>query len=222
MSDFYDKDLKESGDDVDEAAQEVVDLAQQREKVLHEVNATNEEMERLRMRQEQLENERRNLEAIEKAGQEYRQHKQQLVESLEASLVTLDKHAAQTKRYLDCQQSNQKRYRDMLGEIRAIDDESWKPGEVREHIARSRAVLNDAQKEFDHGQARLQSMTPDYSEPGASEQESSDLKSIMGAGFYFKVALAASVPCVLIVLLVLFVLHHFPGILFPLQPVSGG
>lgn len=187
-------------------------MARQRKMVEMETARTTEELDRLRRQQENLEREKRELEEMRRKHDDYNKGKQELLEGLNHSLVTLERHEIKTQQLAELLQSVRQRFRTILAEITDIDEESWPEDRVREEIGKALVRVDDARMEYNKAMARIDSVlnTTDphgenrpilFSEPSSGNADTKTFADWLKTGLAFTLPLVVmlAILCVLII-----------------------
>lgn len=140
-------------------------LASQRKQIEHQAARTAEELERLRRQSEALEREKRDLEERRRKQDDYEKGKQELLDGLNQSLVTLERDEIKTQQLAELLQSVRQRFRGLLTEISEINENDWPADQVREHLGTALVRVDDARMEYNKAMARVKSVMS-TAEPG--------------------------------------------------------
>lgn len=143
-------------------------LASQRKQMELQSARTAEELERLRRQTEVLEREKRDLEDRRKKQDDYEKGKQELLDGLNQSLVTLERDEIKTQQLAELLQSVRQRFRGILSEISEINENDWSAEQVREELGKALVRVDDARMEYNKAMARVKSVmsTADAAETG--------------------------------------------------------
>jgi hypothetical protein len=133
-------------------------LASQRKRIELQTARTAEELERLRRQTEALEREKRDLEDRRKKQDDYEKGKQELLDGLNQSLVTLERDEIKTQQLAELLQSVRQRFRGILAEISAINENDWPAEQVREELGKALVRVDDARMEYNKAMARVKSV----------------------------------------------------------------
>lgn len=229
-TDFYDDDLvkhrsamrKTKGEPVAEPgsseapARPVSDfnlsrMARQKEQVEDSVALAAQELERLRQRQENLEKEKHVLEDLRRRQADYERGKREMLDSLNQSLIALEKDELNAEKLLELVTSTRKRCRAWLSEIDAMDEELWPEDQFREELGRALAKIEDVRMEYNKALAKIEAQSGEEKKPAASApvlyDERRGLDEEKGFGYWLKVGFAVSLPLVM-TLVALWILHY--------------
>lgn len=213
-TDFVDEDLAQQNDPAKEAprqappgAGETGRMAQKKEDVTGQVAEAMDELERLRSRQEALEREKALLESLRSNQEKYELGKREMIERLEQSMVTLGREEMQINQRLVLLGDTSKRFRDMLSEIRGINEDAWPTDTVafREELAKTLVVIEDMRKEYGKSLARIEALkdtqiaaaAKDPAAGGLFDNRSGNASDLnRGFGFWVKVGFGLSLPLI--------------------------
>lgn len=178
------------------------------------VNAINE-IETLRMRQSELEQERRDLEELGQKQAEYERGKREVIDHLNQGIVALEKKEVQSAQLTELLVATRNRFKDALNEIEHINEERWSEEEFRKELYRALVIIDDARVEYNKALAKIHALE------GARESilDESSMEKIHGKqevkersfGEWVKIGFAFSVPFWLLVgfaAVVYLVLHY--------------
>jgi hypothetical protein len=189
-------------------------MTKQREELEHQVAASAHELDRLRMRTEELARERSNLEELRHKQVEYIQARRDLTDRLNQSLVMMEKEQIRAEAITELLMINRDRFKAMEAEIEAIDDESWPDDQVRDELTKSIALLDECRLEYNSATAKIDAAVAD----GGNDVTAPLLRGKGGKhgwpgfGYWLKAGLAASLPLLLFLLAVAvawFLLHRY-------------
>ena len=181
-------------------------LARHKEEVEQQVARSAQELDRLRMRQEELERERRELEDLRKKQESYERGRRDVTERINQSLIMMEKEQLRTQRMVEVLQGTREEFKSLRDAIAAIDPDAWPDEQVREELAKALVVIDESRMEYNKGITRIEAMLegdrkrapvdaallPDGGEGGRNTRHS--------FGFWFKAGLAFSLPLLLTLL----------------------
>ena len=185
-TDFFDEDLQNSGRrpagaDSDEGATSplkrpvsdlnLVRMGRQREDIENQVAASSQELERLRIRQDELEKERRELEDLRRKQDDYVAARRDLSDRLTQSLVMMEKEQVRLELVTEMLHAGRGRFKELREEIEEIDDESWSDDQIREELTKSLALLEESRMEYNSTMARLDAAMADGVTESVAERE---------------------------------------------------
>lgn len=224
-TDFFDDDLVKSadGENAEEGSKGFISLSpssdtdrrmmQQRERLVEQVADTTEEIERMRMRQEELEHEKNKIEEIARMQGEYTSCKKEIIGNLTKSIVLMEKDEIQANRMVELLGSTRLRFKNMLSEIRDIKEDTWNDGVFEEELSKYLALIEDARMEYNKAVAKIDAESWQRGAEGKAKLRSLDgsmRASLADKGFLFwiKVGFAVSLP-ILLLLMGLFTAYLF-------------
>ena len=182
-------------------------LTRRKEDLNSQVATAMDELERLRQRQEALEREKNLVEFLRKNQEKYETTKRDLLGSLEQSLVSLEREEVALNQRVELLVDTEKRFKDMLSELRAIQEETWPSDSegYREELSRILVLLDNMRKEFNKALARIDALRNDTSTVGEGkplllEREGTGLVS-KGFWFWAKLGLAVTMPITVAILI---------------------
>ena len=187
-------------------------LQRQKEELAQHVTGTTTEIEQLRQRQEALEREKRELEALARKQQEYERSKADVMEKLDRSIVVLQREEEQAVRLVELLSETIERFKTSLEELRNIHEDAWMDDQFQSELDRAAVRVDIATTTFRKAMARIDAM-------GVRSGDVAPVRGIVeqvgvAAGLrwrfrdWFKIGLAVSLPVVL-ALLTIFVLYLF-------------
>ena len=201
-TDFYDEDLQNReasrrrppADDMAQGINRPVSdlnltrMARHKDDIEHQVANSAQELDRLRMRQEEVERERRELEALRKKQDSYERGRQEVGDRLNQSLIMMEKEQVKVQRIVESLNTTRELFTGQLTAIEAIDPESWPDEMVREELGRALAIIDQARMEYNLGMTKVESMLADNDrgpslEPGLTLGAGGE--AIFGATFGF-------------------------------------
>lgn len=196
-------------------------MAKHKQEVDDQVVTAMQELERLRKRAEDLEQEKRDLEESRRKHEEYERGKRELTERFSQSLVSLEKDELQAERLSELLGTTRKRFKALLAEVEALNEEAWPEEDFREELGKALVILEDARMEYNKAMSKIDAVTggehkasgehpPVIFEEGRTAHEPEK-----PFGFWLKVGLAASLPLivVLVAITALFFILHINGLI---------
>jgi vacuolar-type H+-ATPase subunit I/STV1 len=222
-TDFFDEDLIKAGaaghggsDEDPIPVQPVLGatlgkMAKKKEEMSSQVATAIQEIERLRMRQEELEREKNALEELTRKQDQYERDKMDIIEKLERTVVVMEKEESQAARMVELLSESRSRFKNTLTEIRAIDEDAWTDQNFNEELNKSAALIENARMDYKKSLAKIEAASwHTMSNEGAKAAGLDDAAFGGGGekefGYWVKIGFAVSLPLVLAGLL-LFGLH---------------
>jgi chromosome segregation ATPase len=204
-TDFFDDDLSRSADGSETAESSTARLARQKEQLTNQVADTAEEIERLRMRQEELEHEKTSLEELNRKQDEYERSKKDIIENLSRNIILMEKDEVLANRMVELLSASRARFKDILSEIREIKEENWGNADFEEELDRALALIESARMEYSRAIAKIDA---ESWQKGAGQAQLATLEEAgrgslanKSFGFWVKVGVAVSLPLIVILLL---------------------
>lgn len=182
-------------------------MARHRKEVDTQSAIAAQELERLRKRQEQLEQEKRELEELRKRQDEYERGKREITELLKRSLVTLERKEVDAQRMVELLSAARSRFKELLGVVEELQEEGWPEDRIRDELAKSLGILEQARMEFNKTMAKIEAVKPEAAAPaGGQPAVLFDERSLMhedekSFGHWLKIGLAVSLPVTLAIIL---------------------
>ncbi|MBT3192528.1 MAG: hypothetical protein HN341_08230 [Verrucomicrobia bacterium] len=220
-TDFFDDDLSRKAGANEQASQEssATRMARQKEQLTNQVADTAEEIERLRMRQDELEHEKTSLEELNRKQDEYERSKKDLIENLSRNIVLMEKDEVLATRMVELLSASRSRFKDMLSDIRDIKEERWVDGDFEEELDKALALVEGARMEYSKAIAKVDAESWQKGNGGQAQ-----LSTLEGAGrgslankgflFWLKVGIAFTLPTIIVALLLFagYILSRFLGL----------
>jgi hypothetical protein len=184
-------------------------LSQKREEMTTQAAGTVQQLERLRMRQEELEREKDELQQLTQRQRDYERSKRDIIEKLTKSQVHLEREEVQASRMLELLHVTRSRFREVLSELNGIDEESWPTESFQLELGKAMVQIENAARDYKRAIAKIDATswhkasptkalpTPDVGVTDASPQ---------GFLYWLKVGVAVSLPLAL-VLVALFMVY---------------
>jgi len=169
---FVDTDLLESDDlsvrtyGGSSAAEAAEHLARQKEQIQDQVADAAEEIERLQMRQKELEQARQALRELHRKQHSYEEGKRDLLEKLNRSTLQLQKDEVRLTRALELVTVTRKSFGDLLGELRAIREDEWSEAGFETSLDTALALLENMRGVYNTSTARLAAQGLEKPGPG--------------------------------------------------------
>jgi chromosome segregation ATPase len=214
-TDFIDDDLSRKAAEAGDAETSASRLSRQKEQLTNQVADTAEEIERLRMRQDELEHEKTSLEELNRKQDEYARSKKDIIENLSRNIILMEKDEVLANRMVELLSASRARFKDVLSEIRDIREESWSEAEFEEELDKALALIESARMEYSKAVAKIdaESWQKGGGQAPLATLEDAGRGALANKGFlfWFKVGVAVSLP-VMLVLLLLFLGYILSGV----------
>lgn len=174
------------------------------------VAGATEELETLRQRQEDLDRQRKDLEDLRKKQDDYAHGKREMTDRLTQSLVTIEKEEIAANRLAELLSATRKRFKAMLGDLQAIDEETWSEDVFRTELNKASTLVDDVRLEYNKSVAKIDAVsnaTPAAGgAPGAhpavifEEGRHHDEAPEKNFAYWLKVGLAVTLPLIIALL----------------------
>ena len=204
-TDFIDEDLDIDSTGSAKSETSAARLTRQKEQVINRVADTAEEIERLKMRQDELEHEKNSFEELNRKQDEYTTSKKDLIENLSRNIILMEKDEVRANRMMELLSASRSRFRDMLSEIRDVSEEGWNEEEFEEELDKALALIESSRMEYSQAIAKVDAESWQKGGDGQAKLatlEDAGRSSIVNKGFLFwlKIGVAVSMPIALFVL----------------------
>jgi hypothetical protein len=185
------------------AAQGAQRLVAERERTVERAANASEELERLRMRQDELEQEKTKIQELGRKQECYESGKRELSEGLSSSIVWMEKQQIQASRLSELLATTRQRCQEMLDEIHALQEESWNPEAFGEDLSRALALIDTVRLDYNKAMAKVEAegVTREGAPSTAALRPGAGV-GMAGRGFlfWFKAGFAFSLPLILVML----------------------
>ncbi len=178
-------------------------MARQKEDIADKVASAAEEIERLRMRQDELEYAKKALQDLNRKQNDYDHGKKEILASLGRSILQMEKDEVRAARMVELLAATRQKFKALLAEIHEIHEERWGDDEFEEELDRSLALVENARMVYNKSVAKIDAESWQRGERGAGALVPLDggagrgALSEKGFGFWFKVGVALALPMVL-------------------------
>ena len=218
-TDFFDDDLMEkhidlsvegmrSTDSSEEPARVMTRMDKHRSQVEGQVAQTSEELERLRLRQETLERERKALQSLRERQDEYEAVRDDMIEHLGQRIPLLEREEVRIEQVSELVSRTRSRFKEMLEEVEHLNAEQWSDDVIRDELGKALALLEETRMEYQKSIAKLDSVRDTMNtEPinGGSrvvkQADNTASDGILSFAYWLKVGLAISLPLMLFLIL---------------------
>jgi hypothetical protein len=187
-------------------------MAKQKEELSGHVAAAVQEIEHLRMKQEELEREKNKLQELSRKQEEYERGKRDIMEKLDRGIITVEKEEVEATRMVELLSETRNRFKNTLAELRNIKEDSWGDDNdnFSEQLNKALAMVENARMDYKKALARIDASSWHKS---AAKDQVDALEGITGGtgigggfGFWLKVGLAVTLP-LLVVLALCFAIY---------------
>jgi len=131
-------------------------MTRHREEMNSQVASAKLEIEKLKLRQNALEREKQNVEELGQQQEAYEGGKQQLIDRLSASLVSLEKLEEQAVRMSELYAGARERFVEMRKEVQRINDSTWSDQDFRQELGKALVRIDEIRKEYVRTQAVIE------------------------------------------------------------------
>ncbi len=182
-------------------------MHRQKEELTTQVADAVKEMEELRMRQEQLERERNNLQDLARRQDDYEEAKAEIIAELSRSILHLERDEQQANRYAELMSVMRDRFKDTLEDLRGINEAGWSKEAFQTELNKAVVLVEEARSIYRKGIAKIDAENWHQVQEGAAPPSVLARHEGLGGlprrfGFWFKAGLAFSIPMIVIALLV--------------------
>ncbi len=189
-------------------------LDRQRSELSHQVGGAAGEIERLRMKQAELEREKQELQQLARKQEDYERGKREMTEKLSRSVVLLEKEREQAVRMAELLAETRERFAEQLTALERIREDEWVDGDFKEELESALAEVDAAKTIYKKALARIEASS--WHKSAGSNAAAGPLEPTAeggavlprGFGFWLKAGLAFSLP-IAAVLIVLFLISMY-------------
>ncbi|MEI7436974.1 MAG: hypothetical protein WCL16_09250 [bacterium] len=193
-------------------------MTRHREEMNTQVVSAKLEIEKLKLRQNELEREKQNVEELGQQQVSYESGKQQLLDRLSASLVSLEKLEEQAVRMSELYAGARERFVEMRKDVQGINDATWSDQDFRQELGNALVRIDDIRKEYVRTQAVIEAAGGPSEASGRpasmSGGELNDTLEKSGFGVWLQRGLAFCLPLIVTLLLIALVValsgRHLP------------
>lgn len=158
------------------------------------------EIETLRLRQTELEQEKRDLEELSQKHDDYVRGKREVIDHLNQGIIALEKKEVQSAQLTELLVATRNRFKDSLNEIEQIDEEKWPEDSAssRKELYRALVVIDDARVEYNKALAKINALEgerePITDEGSAARMAANGEARERSFGSWVKIGFAISIP----------------------------
>ncbi len=185
-------------------------MARHREEVNTQVATAKVEIERLRRRQGDLEREKQSLEDLMDKQDQYERGKQEMIQRLSESVVSLEKLEENAARQTEIYSSLRARFGQYVEELHGLNDAAWSDDAFREELNKAVVQIDAIRKEFVKGQAAVEAVGGPVKlfdearpRPAVVEADTEPARGFLG---WVKIGIAVSAPLILTIIVALIIL----------------
>lgn len=189
-------------------------LNRQRSELSQQVGGAAGEIERLRMKQAELEREKQELQQLARKQEDYERGKREMTEKLSRSVVLLEKEREQAVRMAELLAETRARFAEQLTGLERIREDEWVDGDFKEELESALAEVEAAKTIYKKALARIEASS--WHKSAGVGSAAGPLESPAGGGavlprgfgFWLKAGFAFSLPIVTVVI-VLFLISMY-------------
>lgn len=220
-ADFFDDDLMKEDDFESEDAEErdgvpvkpithasLSRMVKQKQELADQVAGATSEIERLRMRQEELEKEKTDLKDLTQRQEKYEHGKRSIIEELSRGIIIVEREEMQATRMAELLSETSARFKKELSDLKRISEEKWIDEGFETELNKAMVRVDIAGTTYKKAMAKIDAAS--WHKSAAGENRPHMLEELprepgekKGFGFWLKVGLAVSLP-VMVFLLALF------------------
>jgi len=163
-----------------------------------------QELERLRLRQEKLEQERRMLEELRRKQETFEAQQREWERRLQGSLARMEKEQAKAEQLAQLLGESRRLFRGRLDEVLALNDAEWDDEALPGELDRALALFDELGSEYNRALARLEAAQPEPVGDRSARAGGAGPGAAGGFGYWLRAGLAFTLP--LMVLLALLAL----------------
>lgn len=171
-------------------------MARHRDQLEGQVADALTEIERLRLRQDDLEVEKRQLELLRKKQDGYVSAKRDVVQRLHQSMIALEKEEIKASQLTELYSNTRQSFRNMMEEIEGIDETSWPEEYVQEELHKAQDLIDNIRVECSKALVKLDTFSNAGQARFGEGQANAAENKVQARGFayWLKVGLAISLP----------------------------
>jgi hypothetical protein len=185
-------------------------MAKQKEEVSGNVAAAVQEIEHLRMKQEELEREKNRLQELSRKQEEYEHGKHDVMEKLDRGIITVEKEEIEATRMVELLSETRNRFKSNLSQLRNINENSWGDDTFAEELNKALVMVENARMDYKKALARIDASS--WHKSAAKDQV--DALEGLGGGtgieggfiYWLKIGVAVTLP-LLAILSLFFVIY---------------
>ena len=175
-------------------------MARHREEVNMQVASAKLHIERLKQRQGEMEREKHMLEDLLDKQEQYERGKQEMIDRLTGSIVSLQKLGEHASRQVEIYWTTRERYTAALDELQQINDSEWADDIFRDELSKAVARIDSIRSEVVKAEATIEAVGGPVKlfeeKPAQSQVDEFSAPQTRPFGHWFKVGLAASLPLI--------------------------
>ena len=178
-------------------------LAKQKDEIANKVANAAEEIERLRMRQEELEYAKKELQELNRKQDSYTHGKKEIIASLARSILQMEKDEVRASRMVELLSATRQQFNGLLSDIREIREERWDEASFEEELDRALVLLDNARMVYNKFVAKIDAESwprGDRAGGALTALDDGSRHPLAGKGFFFwlRIGLALTLPAVIV------------------------
>jgi len=142
-------------------------LARHKQEVSEQMVDKSQELDRLRVRQEELEKERRMLEEMRQKQEAFDRDRRELKERLGAGLVRMEKDQLQAERLVELLGETRRLFHLRQEEVLALNEEQWQDEDLLNELSKALGLLEQVRSDYNKAMAKIDAIQP-QSSPAAA------------------------------------------------------
>lgn len=185
-------------------------MARHREEVSAQIATAKVGVERMQRHQSELAREQHALETLIEKQDQYEQGKQEMLQRLSESIVSLEKMEDHASRQVEIYSSVRTRFGECLEELRLLNDADWSDDAFRDELNKAVVQIDVIRKDFVKGQAAVEAVggpvklfDESRQRVAAIEDEASTSR---GFADWVKIGLAVSTPLIIAIAVAVIIL----------------
>jgi hypothetical protein len=195
-------------------------MTRHKEEISTHMSGAVSELERLRLRQDELEREKRSLEDLSRKQAEYEAGKRDIIEKLNRSAILLEKEETQANRMAELLAETRDKFQETLAELKAIKEEAWGDADFRVELSRALAKVEAGRETYKRAMAKIDASS--WHKVGGKMDAMPEVarESFLPLGFggWLKIGIAVTIPlAVVLVLMFVAYLVVTSGMFFPMR-----
>ena len=176
-------------------------MARHREEVNTQVATARLQIERMKQQQSELEREKQMLEDLLGKQAQYEQGKQEMMDRLAESIVSLQKLGEHASRQVEIYWATRERFAAALDELQKINDSEWSDEAFRDELNKAVAQIDVIRSDFVKAQATVEAAGGPvrlFDEQRARPSDADEFAAEATRGFWhwLKIGLAATLPLI--------------------------
>lgn len=182
-------------------------MARHREEVNMQLASDKLHIERLKQRQGEMEREKHMLEDLLEKQDQYERGKQEMIDRLTESIVSLQKLGEHAARQVEIYWTTRERFTAALDELQQINDTDWTDDVFRDELSKAVARIDAIRNEYVKSQATIEAVGGPVKlfegKPAPVVEDEFASPAARSFGHWFKVGLAASLPLMVAAVVIL-------------------